>query len=106
MPFGSLLQCFKKTAGDMAEQYGGEAARDFVEDGIEKLHVDENQAGASGGGLDVDQLLQTFTGRQQGGLTSLFSTLSGSLGGLENTASEKGMDPNLIKTVLDMLGLL
>lgn len=104
MPFGSLLQCFKKTAGDMAEQYGGAAARDFVEDGIERLHVDENQAGASGG-LDVDQLLQTFTGRQQGGLTNLFSTLAGSLGGLENTASEKGMDPDLIKSVLDMLGL-
>ena len=30
--------------------------------------------------MDVDQLLQTFTGKQQGGLTNLFDTLAGSLG--------------------------
>ena len=33
-----------------------------------------------GGNVDVDQILQTFTGKQQGGLTSLFDTLAGSLG--------------------------
>ena len=69
MPFGNLLQCFKQNVGDMAEQYGGETARDLVEDGIQQLNVGENEAGANGGGLDVDNLMQVFTGKQQGGLT-------------------------------------
>ena len=36
MPFGSLLQCFKKTAVDLAEDYAGEAAGDIVEDVIDQ----------------------------------------------------------------------
>ena len=73
MPFGNLLSCFADKAGDMAEQYGGETARNLVEDGIEKLNVGENEAeGANaGGGLDVDSLMQVFSGKQQGGLTRL-----------------------------------
>ena len=43
MPFGSLLQCFKKTAVDLAEDYAGEAAGDIVEDVIDQgtfiIHV-------------------------------------------------------------------
>jgi len=106
MPFGNLLSCFADKAGDMAEQYGGETARNLVEDGIEKLNVGENEAeGANaGGGLDVDSLMQVFSGKQQGGLTSLFTTLAGSLGGLESKASEQGMDPNLITTVMGLIG--
>ena len=71
MPFGNLLSCFADKAGDMAEQYGGETARNLVEDGIEKLNVGENEAeGANaGGGLDVDSLMQVFSGKQQGRLT-------------------------------------
>ena len=82
MPLGGFLNCFKKNLGDVAEQYGGEAARDFVEDGIEQINANQNEAGASGagGGLDVDTLLQSFTGKQQGGLTDLFGNLAGSLG--------------------------
>ena len=81
MPFGDFLNCFKKNLGDVAEQYGGEAARDFVEDGIEQINANQNESGAaSGGGLDVDSMLQSFTGKQQGGLTDLFGNLAGSLG--------------------------
>jgi hypothetical protein len=86
MPF-SLFNCLKKKAGDMAEEYGGEAARDLVEDGFEKMDSPENEAGAGGGdpgGLDVGNLMQVFTGRQQGGLTSLFGSLAGSLGGMDS----------------------
>ena len=35
---------------------------------------------------------------------SLFTTLAGSLGGLESKASEQGMDPNLISTVMGLIG--
>ena len=71
MPFGNLLQCFKQNVGDMAEQYGGDTARDLVEGGIEQLNVNENEAGATNGsaGVDVDSVMQMFTGKQQGGLT-------------------------------------
>ena len=72
MPFGNLLTCFKQNVGDMAEQYGGDTARDLVEGGIEQLTVNENEAGATangGAGLDVDSVMQMFTGKQQGGLT-------------------------------------
>ena len=78
MPFGDLLNCFKKNLADAAEEYGGEAARDLVEDGIEQITANQNEAGANGsGGLDVDTLLQSFTGKQQGGLTDLFGSLAG-----------------------------
>jgi len=107
MPFGNLLQCFKEKAGDVAEQYGGDTARDLVEGGIEQLNVNENEAGAEGakggGGVDVDSVMQMFTGKQQGGLTSLFTNLAGSLGGLESKASDQGMDPNLIQTILGLI---
>ena len=43
MPFENLLSCFKKNVGDIAEQYGGETARDLVEDGIEQLQIQENE---------------------------------------------------------------
>ena len=66
MPFGNLFQCFKEKVGDVAEQYGGEQARDLVEEGIKQLNVDENEAGGAGGGpIDVDSMLQAFTGKQQ-----------------------------------------
>lgn len=41
MPFGDLLNCFKKNLGDVAEEYGGEAARDLVEDGIEQINANQ-----------------------------------------------------------------
>ena len=103
MPFGDLLNCFKKNLGDVAEQYGGEAARDLVEDGIEQINAGQNEAGANGA-LDVDTLLQSFTGKQQGGLTDLFGNLAGSLGGLESKASDQGMDPQLIQSVMGIFG--
>ena len=105
MPFGDLLNCFKKNLADAAEEYGGEAARDLVEDGIEQITANQNEAGANGsGGLDVDTLLQSFTGKQQGGLTDLFGTLAGGLGGLESKASDQGMDPQLIQSVMGLFG--
>ena len=53
----------------------------FILGGIDAI-TNENDAeggGGAGTGFDVDQLLQSFTGKQQGGLTNLFDTLSGSL---------------------------
>ena len=48
-------------------------------------------------------ILGSFTGKQQGGLQSLFSAVGGSVGGVENKASQSGMDPALIQGVLSML---
>lgn len=103
MPFGACLKLFKKTAGDMAEQYGGAGARNLVEDGIEKVAASENEAGAGGGGADIFDLLGSFTGKQQGGLKTLFDAVGGSAGGVEDKAAEKGMDPALIQGVMSML---
>ena len=47
MPFGSLLQCFKKTAVDLAEDYAGEAAGDIVEDVIDQGTIDADSLRAS-----------------------------------------------------------
>ena len=44
-----------------------------------------------------------FTGKQQGGLQSLFDTLGGSTGEVENKAASSGMDPALIQGVISML---
>lgn len=64
MPFGKFFKkIFKKQAGDLAEQIGGASARDFVEDNIEQINVDEAESA----------LMQSFTGNQQSGLQSLFS---------------------------------
>lgn len=105
MPFGSLMNCFKKTATDLAEDYG--VPKQLVEGGIDAITNEndaEGQGEGAGKGFDVDQLLQSFTGKQQGGLTNLFDTLSGSLGGFENQASEKGVDPSLVSNILGLLG--
>ena len=55
----------------------------YITGGIDAI-TNQNEAEGEGdgggtGGFDVDQLLQSFTGKQQGGLTNLFETLSGSL---------------------------
>ena len=83
MPFGFLKKIFKKNAGDVAAKYGGESARDFVEDNIEKVDIGENEAG-------LGDLLSGFTGGQKNGLTSLFSSLGGSSQGLGDRAASKG----------------
>ncbi len=98
---GSLFSCFKKVAGDAAEQYGGANARNLVEEGFDQINVAENQAGA-GGGFDVGGLMQAFTGKQQGGLSNLLSLLSGGTGALEKKAGDQGMDPALIQAVTGM----
>ena len=66
MPFGSFFKkVFKKKAGEIAEDLGGAAAKDFVEDNIDQIQIDENESG-------LDGILQSFTGNQQSGLQSLF----------------------------------
>ena len=80
MPFDALFTCFKKKATDLAEDYGGSVARDLVEEGFDQVAANQNEAGGNNEGLDMDQLLQKFTGKQQGGLTQLFDTLAGSIG--------------------------
>lgn len=96
MPLSDIFTCFKKAAGDAAEQYGGAGARDLVNDGFDQINVDETEAG-------LGDLVQSFTGKQTGGLQNLLSTLAGSMSGMEGRASEKGMDPSLIQAVMGML---
>ena len=49
------------------------------------------------------QFAGAFTGKQQGGLQSLFGALGGSVGGVEDKAASSGMDPALIQGVISML---
>jgi len=42
-------------------------------------------------------LLGAFTGKQQGGIQSLFDAIGGSVGGVEEKAANSGMDPALIQ---------
>jgi len=97
---------FKKKAADVAEEYGGEAAGDMVEAAIDQVAAaPENQAGGASGGDDlVSGLVQSFTGKQEGGLSSLFSMIGGSQEGLQSKAESKGLDPALISGLMSMLG--
>ena len=97
MPFGSFFKkVFKKGAGDLAGKYGGEQARDMVEDAL-----GGDQPG--GAAPDFGDMLSVFTGNQASGLQSLFGAIGGSSGGMEQRANDKGMDPNLINSIVGML---
>lgn len=87
----------------MAQKYGGEDAKDMVEGMVEQVDFGGSNEAGAGGGEDLGNILQVFTGNQQSGLQSLFSAIGGSMGGMEERASSKGMDPNLISSIVGML---
>eukprot|EP00096_Caligus_rogercresseyi_P005357 TRINITY_DN2066_c0_g1_i1.p1 TRINITY_DN2066_c0_g1~~TRINITY_DN2066_c0_g1_i1.p1 ORF type:complete len:489 (+),score=221.71 TRINITY_DN2066_c0_g1_i1:194-1660(+) len=106
MPFGSFFKkIFKKGATGIAKEVGGDDAGKFVQQGIDQLNLGPGEGGASGGFEDqaVDGIMQAFSGKQEGGMKSLFSTLGGSLGGFRDLAIQKGLDPSLVDAVLNMI---
>uniref|UniRef100_A0A0K2TQS8 TLD domaincontaining protein KIAA1609like [Cricetulus griseus] n=1 Tax=Lepeophtheirus salmonis TaxID=72036 RepID=A0A0K2TQS8_LEPSM len=105
MPFGSFFKkIFKRGATDIAKEVGGEDAGKFVEKGFDQLNLNPDVSG--GGGFEdqaVDSIVQVFSGKQEGGMKSLFSNLGGSLGGFRDLAIQKGLDPSLVDAVLNMI---
>lgn len=93
----------RKTATDLAEQYGGDKAGNVVETGFNQLNVEGSATGA-GGGFDVSTLLGAFTGKQQGGLQNIMSMVSGGGGdAIKEHIEKKGVDPSLIDGITSML---
>ena len=84
---------FKSKASDLAEEYGGEAAGDFVEAAIDKVVADEN----------LSEIVPQLSSNQESGLSSLFSLIGGSAGGMESKARDKGLDPSLISGLMSMI---
>jgi len=89
MSFGSMLSAFaKKTAEDLAEQYGGETGKNLV----------------GGNNELVNSLLGALSGKQQLSVQNVASMVQSSGGEqLLQHAEKKGLDPALLNGIMGML---
>ncbi|XP_023326555.1 uncharacterized protein LOC111699974 isoform X2 [Eurytemora carolleeae] len=94
-----LLRGFaRKAAEDLAEQYGGEKGKDFVEGAFSQTSATGNQSELT------SFLVNSFTGKQQMSLEGIMGMVQGSGGEqLRSHAEQKGLDPALLNGVMNLL---
>jgi len=88
----------RKTAEDLAEQYGNEQSKGIVEGVFSQLNAEGNNSELASG------LLETFTGKQQLSLENVWGMLQ--QGGGEQMrvhAQNKGLDPALLDGVMNLV---
>jgi len=91
----------RKTAEDLAEQYGGDQGRSMVGGAFNQLGDAE---GGAGGSQLSSTLMAAFTGKQQLNLENLMGMVSATGGEeLRERATQKGLDPSLINGLMNLV---